>query len=388
MVGVSTFPLLHKGWSRELLRKARWRCTMLSSPTKDTKWCATNQNSLQPPRPAVPWSPSDRVQLSRRYIPGIMATGIEVLGLTLAVFPVVLEGLEGLKKGIDTVKSFKGYRYELANYFRIIKTAKVYFLDTIEELLDGIVETKDEIDKLREDPGGTTWNKPDYEERLRKRLDHDYDIYLENMRIMNNALQTIRDKLGLNATAESIQINWEDSPTWQRQLKKLKLAIMKKTYKEQLAEIEKANKDLRECTQQSRRLEPGRRKRQSHRKAVDFKSIRRHAGSLYSIFIRSNFWNCRCRNQHTVNLRLEPRPWNENARALNSESVDTKGALPMRFQILLSRGREKEDQGETSVWHKVDIEPIEILGLPVEEVKHQASSMHNLEKLDPTSTKK
>ncbi|KAL9607785.1 MAG: hypothetical protein Q9167_007330 [Letrouitia subvulpina] len=315
-----------------------------------------------------------------------MATGIEVLGLTLAVFPVVVEGLKSLKEGIDTVKSFKSYRYELANYFRMIKTASVYFLDTIEDLLDGIVETQDELDKLRKDPGGTAWNKPYYEERLRKRLDHDYDIYLENMHIMKNALQTIIDRLGLNTTAESILISWEDSPTWQRQLKKLKLAMMRKNYKEQLAEIDKANKDLRECTQQSRRLEPGRRKRQSYRKAVDFKSIRRHAGSLYSIFIQSSFWNCRCRNQHTVNLRLEPRPWHENAGALNTENVNTKGVLPIRFQILLSRGREKEDQEETSVWHKVDIEPIEILGLPVEEVKYQASPLHNLERLTPIST--
>lgn len=353
------------------------------------------QNSAQPIRKAfsrtVPQLHSHRQTESSCHddtFPGIMATGIEVLGLTLAVFPVVVEGLKGLKEVIDTVKSFKSYRYELANYLRIIKTARVYFLDTIEDLLDGIVETQDELDQLRKDPGGTAWDKPHYEERLRKRLDHDYDIYLENMHIMEKALQTMRDKLGLNATAETMQTSWEDSPTWERQFKKLKLAVMKKTYKEQLAEIDKANKDLRECTQQSHRLESGRRKRQSHRKAVDFKAIRRHAGSLYSIFIQSNFWNCKCRNQHTVNLRLEPRPWHETAGALNTESVKSKSALPIRFQILLSRGREQGDQVETSVWHKVDVEPIETLGLPAEEVKHQASSMLNHEKMGPMSTKK
>ena len=120
-----------------------------------------------------------------------MATGIEVAGLTLAIFPVLVDGLKHFKEGVETVRSWQSYRHDLANNFYTLKIARVFFLNTIEELLDGIIQSQEELEALRKNPYGIHSIKPLYEEQLRRRLEHDYDDHMETMRCLLEALQAM-----------------------------------------------------------------------------------------------------------------------------------------------------------------------------------------------------
>ena len=64
------------------------------------------------------------------------------------------------------------------------------------ELFDGIGPSPNELVSLAFDPALAS--NPKYEEELKRRLDHNFDTYLETMNMMLNTMDTIGQKLGLD----------------------------------------------------------------------------------------------------------------------------------------------------------------------------------------------
>lgn len=81
-------------------------------------------------------------------------SGIEAAGLVLAVFPLLVSGLTQFAAGVRTIKEWKRYHRELSNYSRILEAQEVYYRDTIDELLDGIIHSDEEYEALINEPGG------------------------------------------------------------------------------------------------------------------------------------------------------------------------------------------------------------------------------------------
>ena len=114
-------------------------------------------------------------------------------------------------------------------------------------------------------------------------------------------------------------------------------------YKEKLDSIDRANSFLQQCTNQSRLLESSRSKR--HNKA-DFKSIRKHATSLYNVIINGNYWKCKCKDHHVASLRLEIRPC----------AIEDSTAR-FRFRLLLCNSITERDSQDMSDWRGIAVEP-------------------------------
>ena len=125
-------------------------------------------------------------------------SGIEVIGIALAVFPILVNGLNHVVLGIQTIKRWKRYKLKLQEYADILESANVYLVDTLYELLGDIVRSDEELELLIDEPGGVLWNKPQYEARLRERLDRSYKPYLKTVSTLVRALQTMCEKLGVN----------------------------------------------------------------------------------------------------------------------------------------------------------------------------------------------
>ena len=66
-------------------------------------------------------------------------SGIEAAGLALAVFPVLVTGINQMAAGIETIRRFKNYKLKLKEYAFALDSAHVYFFDTLEVLLTDIV---------------------------------------------------------------------------------------------------------------------------------------------------------------------------------------------------------------------------------------------------------
>ncbi|KAL8733473.1 MAG: hypothetical protein Q9166_002099 [cf. Caloplaca sp. 2 TL-2023] len=273
-------------------------------------------------------------------------SGLEVAGVVLAVFPILVNGLNHVVDGIETAKRWKRYRVKLKDYADILESASVYFFDTLDELLGDIVVSDEELSILLKDPGGVPWKQTDYEERLRKRLNRSYSSYLKTVSKLNKALQDMCEELGVdNAGA----VKWDDYSTLEREMRRLKLTFSKSIYKELLDDIRQANQDLREITHQNIALEPVKLKRRARRPIAELKLIRKHAASLYQVLMNDSTWKCKCKMHHLASLRLETRPG----------GIEDEAKLAQRhaFRILLSVAKEANDTGNTTQWQDIEILP-------------------------------
>ena len=127
-----------------------------------------------------------------------MATGIETAGLVLATFPLVVKGLSAYVDGIRMIKYWKRYSWELRSYARKLKSQKVRYINTLELLFDGLVESDEELASLVNNPAGALWQESKYDKALRSRLDHNYDHFLEILNNMMKTLEALTAKLGLD----------------------------------------------------------------------------------------------------------------------------------------------------------------------------------------------
>lgn len=129
-------------------------------------------------------------------------SGLEVAGITLAVFPILVNGMVRFVDGVQTIRYWRRYRIRLQDYADIVESQRVYYQDTLEELLTGIVQSEDEIKDLIEQPRGALWKKPEYEEKLRQRLGRSYAVYLKMSSKMTDALFSMCAKLEIDCSGK------------------------------------------------------------------------------------------------------------------------------------------------------------------------------------------
>jgi hypothetical protein len=132
-------------------------------------------------------------------------SGAEAAGLILAVLPLVMHTMDSYVQGVQTLKRFRTRRYreELEDYKLRIDTQRTEFLNTLELLFDGIVDREDEVRDLITNPKGQLWAESTIEAKLRKRLAHSYEVYIQTMWKLYSLLQQINETLG--AGAESVK---------------------------------------------------------------------------------------------------------------------------------------------------------------------------------------
>lgn len=123
-----------------------------------------------------------------------MVTGFEIAGIALGSFPIAVDTLRRMIEGVETIKYWRRYRNKLEDYACDLEVARAYYLDTLEELLMGIVDSDTELKALLDEPGGLAWRTPEYERNLRRRLDRSYDIYLQILYRLRDALIDIKEK--------------------------------------------------------------------------------------------------------------------------------------------------------------------------------------------------
>ena len=123
-------------------------------------------------------------------------------GIALAVFPILVDGIRRFVDGVQTIKYWRRYRVRLQDYADIMETQRVYYQDTLEELLTGIVQSEDEIKDLMELPRGAIWKRAEYGEKLGQRLGRSHAVYLKMADKMVNALSLMCEKLGIDSSGK------------------------------------------------------------------------------------------------------------------------------------------------------------------------------------------
>ncbi|KAL8866139.1 MAG: hypothetical protein Q9174_006475 [Haloplaca sp. 1 TL-2023] len=271
-------------------------------------------------------------------------SGIEAASLALAVFPVLVNGINQMAAGIATIRRWKNYRLKLREFAFSIESAHVYFFDTLEVLLTDLV-CDQELELLINDPSGSMWKDPRYEQKLRVRLGRSYKSYFRTVQTLAFNLKAFCERLGIESDGT---VAWDNFGSVEREMKRFKMTLSQGVYKESLAEIRRNNKELREFTHESISLEPSRRKRQSKRPLKELKLIRKHAASLYQVLTTEKAWKCKCRSSHVVSLRLEARP-------RTAEEVKARVPQQYIFRVLLTVVDERCPIGSKAQWNEIEV---------------------------------
>ncbi|KAF8539036.1 hypothetical protein BDD12DRAFT_839770 [Trichophaea hybrida] len=269
-----------------------------------------------------------------------MVTGVEITGIALAIFPIVLNGLTALHEFAGKIKYLKDYKKVLRRLVRDVIIEKHKFENTCEILLEGIVSAPD-IDTLI---SGMGWDNPVFQEKLETRLrPKAAGIFVKTVDALNSGLQELKDQLALDQQHEPALL---DKHTRKRQWKKIRLLLQKDEHSALLEEICKRNADLVYVLQTP--TSSTRTSISSTRKPVAPKTyvrVRNHATNLYAIF-RQSFQAvppCSCSTPHNASLVLQ--------------RVMTDEIAPIKFRIFFSFGVGSAVGQAPWKWSEMEFEP-------------------------------
>ncbi|KAK7413083.1 hypothetical protein QQX98_008031 [Neonectria punicea] len=244
-------------------------------------------------------------------------SGIEVVGVVLAVLPLAIEALKAYRSMLSRVR---GADRDLKALIQDLETEQVRLRTTCEVLLDGLAPLS-RIDDLVEKPFGPEWDQ--FHDDIRVRLWTATDKFQEHAKEMQEATEELKDKLCIEADGKT-KLNSLEAIV--RQFKqKASFSLKKKDYEGIIARIKTANSVLRDLAGQNCSLEPSRRRRSQARVT---KLIRGLSRSIFEA-LRSAA-TCRCVQSHDVCLELVPR----KAVLLPSDEED-EVAKDLVFHVML-----------------------------------------------------
>ncbi|KAH7380245.1 hypothetical protein DE146DRAFT_289547 [Phaeosphaeria sp. MPI-PUGE-AT-0046c] len=226
-------------------------------------------------------------------------SGLEVAGVVLGSLPLIISAFEHYASGVHTAKRYWRYKSELRSLLLQIQTERGIFINTLEQLLGGVVRIE-HMTEFLSNPEGDAWKNADVDLKLKERLRGAYDIYLGNVSGMNRSLEAMMVKLQLGSDGKP---QFTDPNLFKQEYKRLKFSLSKSEYAEQLSDLRNHNQALTRLTKQSLELEPSRAETKTHA-CPNFNALQNYARSLFHT-LRSGL-QCQC-DGHAVKLRLESR---------------------------------------------------------------------------------
>ncbi|KAJ6096823.1 hypothetical protein N7486_007569 [Penicillium sp. IBT 16267x] len=192
-----------------------------------------------------------------------MVTGIEAVGLALAILPMIVNQVDNYARGLERIKVLRRYKWQLEEY---------------------------SVGLSAQNPRGPGWRDAAFEGRLTDKLGRDYMPFTATVKGLCGLLEDLSHRLGLDNT---------DYIASMKPLGALKFRKIFSTaiYDDLLDKIDKTNQMLKTLSEQSQhRVQSGpdsrrRRNLQRHR------DQRTHAKALYKIMVQERqCWNCACQD--------------------------------------------------------------------------------------------
>jgi hypothetical protein len=121
-------------------------------------------------------------------------SGLEIAGVVLGALPLVISALEHYGKVINMAGRYWRYKTKVRSLILQVNTERGIFINTLEQLLTGIVKNEHMAEFISE-PGGDAWVAVG--ELLEVRLGSAYGIYLDNVKGMEASLKQMTEKLAL-----------------------------------------------------------------------------------------------------------------------------------------------------------------------------------------------
>ncbi|KAF2110630.1 hypothetical protein BDV96DRAFT_474211, partial [Lophiotrema nucula] len=249
-------------------------------------------------------------------------SGIEVAGLVLGAFPILLAALESYREGAETVSDWWRIKRAYTKCKQDLEYHQILFEGNVERFLLPLVADEDELKSLMADPAGQAWEDHELEARLQERLPKSYKLFLGIMGNINELMESLQKELGVQNTNFQARVDQNGKlikadaslrdllsmSNVEFQAKRIKFSLKKSSRQRLFDQLEEANKRMRNLLESSDQVVSARRGREAakppstiNRKLNEFW---RHAKRLHEALC--NAWQCGCAS-HVANLQLQHR---------------------------------------------------------------------------------
>lgn len=244
-------------------------------------------------------------------------SGIEIAGLVLGAFPLLISAAEHYREGCESIKDWWQFEGVYLTFRNKVKTEETLFRTYMISVLLEDLDSVEDAERLCNDPDSPEWKDGVLEVSLRERFDSSYSTILISLTGMKRVMTRLQEKLGID-TSSSGEIRY--------QLKRIKFCLDRKRIERQLSELREHNANLRYAIEANERLQPLKRKKTFI--TASLKRIQERALSLYGIL--TGGWQCGC-SAHRAHLLLEQRPMFEKEN--RAAGVQFKVGFEIQFTL-------------------------------------------------------
>ena len=225
---------------------------------------------------------------------------MEVAGVALALFPLVIKGLSNFVEAVSTVKRFKHYHRELKRDARMIENEWTGFQLSMENLVSCVGHSYADSQMLLSSPGGAAWKDPKFQKQLQTYLDNSYNSFVQTIEELIEDLELLCEKLSIDSDTHEIH----DMGFFRESVNRFKTTFGRAEYKEIFDRIRCANDFLRRTTFQSQASHPWRVQGKSQLRGAGIARLRKQVLDLHNQLARQERWSCSCRDRHLLSLHL------------------------------------------------------------------------------------
>lgn len=129
-----------------------------------------------------------------------MASGVEAVGLALALLPLVVNQLDNYAHGIEQIKVLSRYQRTLEDFALQLGTQHRIFQNSLQHVLDEVVDDDNQLRDLISDPDGDSWKEPLLQKGLMAKLGRDHAYFFANVVSLHDMLKRMAVKLDVDVT--------------------------------------------------------------------------------------------------------------------------------------------------------------------------------------------
>jgi len=134
-------------------------------------------------------------------------SGIELAGLIIGVFPLLIHALERYGEGAELLSDWWRIQRAYKKCKHDLEYHQILFEENVERFLLPLVVDDDELKTLMNDPAGELWEEKELEDRLKERLPKSYQLFLGIMGDINDLMESMKKELGVHNAQFVAKIN-------------------------------------------------------------------------------------------------------------------------------------------------------------------------------------
>ncbi|KAH0542502.1 hypothetical protein FGG08_003098 [Glutinoglossum americanum] len=232
-------------------------------------------------------------------------SGIEIAGLVLGSFPILLNCLDYYRKGFEPLEEWWNFRTHFIAFVDDIRHQMMRYNENMIRLLDPIIADNDDLNALVQDANDPRWTDGSLAIPLEQRLASECERFIRIIKRMEEVVGDLKRLLQI----KDGNVHWigsgEQRP-WEWHLKRVQISFSKgKTRK--VRTLATHNQELQEILGYSERIIPIADARKSSDPVALFEKIRQHACGVHNAL--KQHWKCPsgiCRfHQAHLSLRAE-----------------------------------------------------------------------------------